>query len=290
MNKNKLSVAIATYNEEANLARCLESVKNIADEIIIVDGSSTDDTVEIARKFNAKILVRDNPPIFHINKQKAADMCTGDWILHMDADEVISPELADEIKAIGKMSQGEINSRELKSPDTKLFYRHQQLLEQRDRKYGLAEGDIVAYFIPRKNLFLGKYLRYGGVYPDGVIRLTKNGKARWPCKSVHEQLEIDGQVSWLENSLLHYDSPTMGRYSLRAGRYINLKVQEFKNNKIQINIRNIFYYLFYKPLEVFLMMTFRHKGILDGWRGVTFAFFSGLHYPIAYLIYLKGNK
>lgn len=283
----KLSVALATYNEEENITRCLDAVSGIADEIIIVDGSSTDQTVEIARKLNAKILVKDNPPIFHINKQKAAEMCSGDWILHMDADEVVSSELADEIKIITGMSQGEINNRELKSPDTKLFYRHQQLLEQRDGKYGLTEGDIVAFFIPRKNLFFGKYLRYGGVYPDGVIRLTKNNKAEWPCKSVHEQMKIDGRVSWLENSLLHYDSPTLNRYMLRAGRYINLKVNEFKENKVQINLRNSLYFIIYKPLEVFLIMTIRHKGILDGWQGVTFALFSALHFPIAYIKYWR---
>lgn len=288
--KNKLSVALATYNEEANLAQCLESIRQLADEIIIVDGSSTDKTVEIAEKFNAKVLIKDNPPIFHINKQKALELCQNEWILQLDADEVVSPDLASEIKEIIKMNQDQINNRKLEGRDIKLFCRHQKLLEQRDGGYGVENGDIVAFFIPRKNNFLGKFLRYGGTYPDGVIRLVKNQKAIFPCKSVHEQITIDGRVSWLKNSLFHYDSPTLSRYHLRASRYINLKVQEFRDINVKINTKNFIYYVFYKPLQVFLMMIFRHKGILDGWRGVTFAFFSGLHYPIAYLIYLKGKN
>ena len=84
MARKTLSVVLATYNEEANLASCLYSVKEIADEIVIVDGSSTDKTVEIAKKFKAKIKVTTNKPNFHINKQMAIDMATKDWILQLD--------------------------------------------------------------------------------------------------------------------------------------------------------------------------------------------------------------
>jgi glycosyltransferase involved in cell wall biosynthesis len=96
----KISVVLATYNEEENLPRCLESVKSLASEIVIVDGTSKDKTVEIAKAFGAKVLVTTNPTNFHINKQKAIDRATGDWILQMDADEVVSEELSSEIKKI----------------------------------------------------------------------------------------------------------------------------------------------------------------------------------------------
>ena len=89
--KITLSVAIAVYNEEKNLGACLSSIASIADEIVLVDGGSTDNTIEIARKFTSKIIRTDNPPIFHLNKQKALDACTGDWILQLDADEVVTP-------------------------------------------------------------------------------------------------------------------------------------------------------------------------------------------------------
>ena len=91
----KLSVAIATFNEEKNIRDCLKSIENIADEIVIVDGSSTDNTVNIAKSFNAKVIIRDNPQNFHINKQLAFEKTTGDWILYLDADERVSKQLAD---------------------------------------------------------------------------------------------------------------------------------------------------------------------------------------------------
>ena len=95
----KLSVVLATHNEEANLARCLDSIKDITDEIIVVDGQSTDKTVSIAKKYKAQVIVRENPANFHINKNIAIEKATGDWILQLDADEVVSPELASEIRS-----------------------------------------------------------------------------------------------------------------------------------------------------------------------------------------------
>src|SRR5476651_1626952 len=106
----KITVALAVFNEEKNLDACLESVKDIADEIVIVDGTSTDKTVEIAKKFNSRVLVTDNPPIFHINKQKAIDMAKNEWILQLDADERVSPELAKEIMNVISMSEDEIET------------------------------------------------------------------------------------------------------------------------------------------------------------------------------------
>src|SRR3989344_5910151 len=108
MNKPRLSAAIATFNEEENIKDCLESIKDIVDEIVIVDGSSTDKTVQIAKSFEAKILVTDNPANFHINKQKAFDKATGDWVLYLDADEKISKKLGEEIVKVIKMTNQEI--------------------------------------------------------------------------------------------------------------------------------------------------------------------------------------
>src|SRR5258706_16249311 len=96
--KNGISVVLATFNEEKNLPECLESVKNLVQEIVIVDGSSKDKTVEIAKKYKAKVFITSNPPIFHINKQKAIDKATEHWVFQLDADERVSEELAKEIK------------------------------------------------------------------------------------------------------------------------------------------------------------------------------------------------
>src|SRR5258706_5524892 len=107
--RQTLSVVLAVFNEEKNLAACLETVKDIADEIVIVDGSSVDKTVEIAKKFGAKIKITTNKPNFHINKQMAIDMATKDWILQLDADEHASKELKDEILEILNPSTKEFN-------------------------------------------------------------------------------------------------------------------------------------------------------------------------------------
>src|SRR3989344_4176570 len=156
----KLSAAIATFNEEDNIGDCLESIKNIADEIIIVDGSSNDKTVQIAKKFGAKVTVTNNPPIFHINKQKAFDLATGDWVLYLDADERVSKELGDEILKVVKMTNEEINQYQTQLKNRKLFLRHQKLLDGRDGQIGTLESDYVAFFFPRLNFFLGKFLKY----------------------------------------------------------------------------------------------------------------------------------
>ncbi len=96
----KLSVVLAVYNEENNLKNCLESVKNIAWEIVIVDGGSTDKTVEFAKQFGARIIQTSNPQNFHINKNKAIDAAKGDWVLQLDADEIVTKELEKEIKKV----------------------------------------------------------------------------------------------------------------------------------------------------------------------------------------------
>lgn len=283
----KLSVVLAVYNEEKNLGVCLESVKEIADEIVIVDGSSTDKTVEIAKKFNAKILVTDNPPIFHINKQKAIDMAKNEWILQLDADERVSPQLADEIKRVLAMSETELETYQQQLPRKELFKRHQELLEQRDGKIGNDSGAYAAFFIPRLNYFLGRYLRYGGVYPDGVIRLIRKGMAYLPCKDVHEQMAVKGKTGWLVNDLYHFDSPTFARYLQRNSRYIDLIAKELAKDKKNNNLQTQLDYLVIKPASWFFLTFFRHKGILDGYQGFLFSLFSALRFPRAYVRFKK---
>lgn len=287
---SKLSVVLAVFNEENNLKDCLESVKNIADEIVIVDGGSSDHTVEIAKSFKAKIIETDNPPIFHINKQKALEAAKNEWILQLDADERVSEKLSKEIAEVITMDEEKLNDYQKNLPNKKLFLRHQILIEKRDGKIGSEGEEYTAFFVPRLNYFLGKYLKYGGVYPDGVIRLVKNGKARFPAKDVHEQIEIKGRVGWLQNDLLHFDSPNFKRYLERNNRYINLIVDEMKNDKIGKGLNQWISYFIVKPVSWFLMTQIRHKGILDGWQGIVFSFFSALRFPRAYFRYLVGGN
>lgn len=251
----KLSIAIAAFNEEENIGRVLSSVKDLADEIIVVDGSSTDKTVEIAKKFGAKVTITDNPPIFHINKQKAIDQCSGDWIFQLDADEEITLELAGEIKEIVKKG-----------------------------------SQFSAFWIKRKNYFLGRCLKKGGQYPDPVIRFFKKGKARLPCKSVHEQMEVEGEIGWLKNDMLHFSVPTFSRYLTNSNRYTTLTAMEFKERNLPLNLFTTIIYIIVVPLKIFLNIYFRHKGFMDGFPGFIFALFSGLHFPTAYIKYWELTK
>ncbi len=283
----KLSVVLAVRNEEANIGRCLTSVKSISEDLVVVDEHSTDKTREIAKKLGARVYLEAHHDIFHITKEKALNKAKGDWVLQLDADEVVTPELSKEISRVINMSNDEIKARV--NPDISEaahFQRHQFLIEKRDGNIGKKTGEVVAFFIPRLNMFLGKPIKFGGVYPDGVIRLIKNGKAHFPQKSVHEQMQIEGEVSWLFEPILHYDSPTLTRYFKRFNRYTDLHAKELERRRAPKNPFYFFYYSFLKPIGIFLSIYLRHKGFLDGVQGFLWAVFSAMHYPIAYFKYL----
>lgn len=244
----KLSVCLAVYNEESTLASCLESVKDLATEIVVVDGGSQDQTMVIAKSFGAKIISAINPPIFHINKQLAIDRSGGDWILQLDADEELSPELKREIKEV------------ITSKTT-------------------ANG----YWIPRKNLFLGRFLQKGGQYPDYTLRLYRKGKGKLPCKSVHEQAIVEGKTGYLENPLIHNADPTFERYLFRFNRYTMLLSQDLQQEKVGIGIFSFMKYFLLKPVYWFVLTYIRHRGYTDGFPGFVFSFFSSLRFPVAYV-------
>jgi len=283
---NKLSVCWAVRNEEKHIGDCISSVKDIADELIVVDELSTDRTAKIASSLGARVIEEPHHPIFHITKQKAIDLASGEWILQMDADERVTSELAKEIKAVVGMTNEERDKHQQKLPDQKLFIRHKKLLEERDGQIGDEGGEYVAYLIPRRNFFLGKYLKYGGTYPDGVIRLFKKGQAYLPCKSVHEQYVVKGRVGWLQEHLLHLADTSFKHYLKRNSYYIDLIVNEMKAKGLKIDLINSVDYLVVKPIHWFLLTQIRHKGILDGWQGVVFSFFSALRFPRAYIRYI----
>lgn len=247
----RLSVVLATYNEEKNLPDCLLSIKDIADEIITVDGSSADNTVDVARQYGAKVVVVTNPPIFHINKQKAIDLAKKDWVLQLDGDERVTPELKEEIKKV-------LN----------------------------GKSQINGYWIPRKNWFLGRFLMKGGQYPDYTLRLYRRGKGRLPQESVHEQAVVEGEVGYLKNPLLHIAYPSFAGYLMRFDRYTNLIASELKASKVGFSPIAIAKYLFFLPTWWFFLTYIRHKGFMDSWQGFIFCFFSGLRFPVAYVKYV----
>ncbi len=291
----KLSVTLATRNEEKNIGACLESIKDIADEIIIFDEHSSDKTVEIAKKYGALVFDTDHESNFHITKVKANEKAKGEWILQLDADERLSKELAAEIAMVIGMNDEQIRKyldekAKKNSKKAGLFQRHQSLIESRDGKLEAGRKmEICAFYLPRVNYFLGKPLIHGGVYPDGVIRLFKKGKAHLPAHDVHEQMKVDGETAWLYGDLEHHDSPTFNRYLSRANRYTDLTAEEMKKQKIGLGVITLLRYSFIKPLAFFLKLYIRHLGILDGMRGFIWSLFSALHFPIAYFKYYSQS-
>lgn len=252
-NKFNLSIALAVFNEEGNLSTCLDGIKSITDEIVIVDGGSSDKTVEIAKSYGANVMVEENRENFHINKQHAIDACTHDWILQLDADERVSSMLLEEIRQV-------ITSNPLVAAD--------------------------AYYLKRRNYFLGRWMNKGGMYPDPVIRLFRRGKARLPQASVHEIMTVDGTTKWLDNDLLHIADPNFTRYLMRSNRYTSLQASDWlKENKIGTSTTSILTYMIFKPLVRFLEIYIRHKGFQDGFPGFVFAWYSGLHIASSYVKY-----
>lgn len=184
-----LSVAIVSFNEEANLVRTLESVK-WADEIVVVDSGSTDRTCKIARQYGARVI--SEPWRGYVaQKQYAIDLCTKDWVLLLDSDEQVSPGLAEEIRAA------------IKDP-------------------AAAAG----YKLPRKNLFLGRWMRHGGFYPDPKLRLFRRGQGYVTGHDPHDRCELKPHVpqhiAQFRNALVHYTYPTLTLYLDHMNRYSSL--------------------------------------------------------------------
>ena len=274
----KISVAVATYNEEKNIGKCLSSVADWVSEIVMVDGSSTDKTVEIAKKFKAKVIITDNPPIFHINKQKAIDACTGDWILQLDEDEIVNRELKDEILEV--IQRPSNCHPEFISGSSKMLKQ-----VQHDKKNQSING----YWIPRKNFFLGRFLMKGGQYPDYALRLYKKGKGHLPCKSVHEQAIVSGKVGYLKNPLQHFPYENFSEYLEHFRRYTDIFAREYKEGSLGINPVSFINYLLIKPIHWFLLSYLRHKGFMDGCPGLVFSFFSSLRFPVSFIKYLLNK-
>ncbi|MBI3558877.1 glycosyltransferase family 2 protein [Candidatus Gottesmanbacteria bacterium] len=226
--KTKISAAVLTYNEEENIEGCLESVK-WADEIVLVDEKSSDKTVEIAKKYTKKVFLVDHDPMFHKNKQIALDKCTGNWILQIDADEKVTVELQKEILSImGK------------------------------------ESFFSGYKVPRKSKIFGKYLEHTGWYPDYQIKFFKNGKAKYLCETVHEQLKVDGEIGTLANNLIHNHYNSVAQFIDRLNRYTTNDAEYLLGKKENILWVDALRF----PADEFLKRFFYLEGYKDGLHGL----------------------
>ena len=226
-----LSIAIITNNEEANLARTLASAR-WADEIVIVDSGSTDDTAVIARECGAKFFVEEWKG-FGAQKNSAIAKCSGDWVLALDADEEVSPALAEEIRTL---------------------------------LAGQPQHD--AYFLPRRNFFLGRWMRHGGYYPDPKLRLFRRGSAQFEERAVHETIRPTGTPGRLRGDLLHHAYPTLDAYIEHMNRYSALgAAQAIARGKSSRSLLAFFWNVLVVPIATFKYNYFLRLGFLDGREG-----------------------
>ncbi len=227
-----LSVAIIAKNEEANLPRTLASIR-WADEIVIVDAGSTDRTPEIARESGAKFFTEEWRG-FGAQKNFAISQCTSDWVLALDADEEVSAELAQEI---------------------------------RTQLAGLPE--CLAYFLRRRNFFLGRWLRHGGYYPDPKLRLFRRGTAQFEERAVHETIRQTGPAGRLRGDLIHHAYSTLDCYIEHMNRYSTLgAAQAIARRKTSRSIFAFLWNVFIVPVATFKYNYFLRLGFLDGREGL----------------------
>jgi glycosyltransferase involved in cell wall biosynthesis len=224
-----LSVVIITLNEEANLARTLKSVA-WADEIVVLDSGSTDRTREIAQGFHAKFFVEPWKG-FAAQKNSALQKANGDWILSLDADEEVESALAEEI-----------------------------------RKTLAGDPSVSGFWIPRKNFFLGRWIRHGGFYPDPKLRLFRRGAAAFEARRVHEDLRLAGPTAKLTNNLLHHAYPTLTGYLEHMNRYSSLGAEAMADEKRQVGFS--FVDIVIRPRLTFFYNYFLRGGFLDGREGL----------------------
>jgi glycosyltransferase involved in cell wall biosynthesis len=233
-----LSVAIITLNEEANLSRTLASVQ-FADEIVVVDSGSTDRTAEIATSFKARLFAEPWRG-FAAQKNFAIERCTGTWILSLDADEALSPELQTEIRALLS---------------------------------GTPSAD--AYLLRRRNIFLGRWVRYGGYYPDAKLRLFRRHSAnfappaRFTDRAVHETVAVEGTLETLRNDIIHHTYPTIENYIEHLNHYSTLGTQTVidRGRTSRSTIAFVLNILVF-PYLIFLRGYILRLGFLDGREGL----------------------
>lgn len=268
MGKTPVSIIVLTYNEEANIRSCLESLKDFTDEIFLLDSFSTDKTLEIAREYTEKIF--QNPFVDWVQQRNWAFNnlpFSYQWIFVLDADEQLTKELCLEISTT---------------------------LASSIQKYD-------GYYIKRNFIFLGKWLKYGGNQKDFILRLMKKDKARYVTTSgFREKIVVDGTIGLLTSPMLHEDHKYLGAWiekqNLRAdidAREIHNKQEKFSNSSLfkKENVEH-FYRIWLqekiwtrlpsliRPFIKFVYHYFLRLGFLDGKEGFIYWFLIGLWYPL----------
>jgi glycosyltransferase involved in cell wall biosynthesis len=240
----RISVAVITLNEADRIERLLESTR-FADEVVVVDSGSTDGTVEKCLSAGARV-IRRRWEGYAAQKMFAMEQACGDWILNLDGDEALSPELACEIL---------------------------------DRVRG-APPEVVGFSMPRLSLYLNRWIRHGGWYPDRKTRLVRRGRARWKGDGIHEVLEVDGRVDRLEANLLHYVYRDIADQVRTINRFSSVFAESVPSRASGLTL----VWGMFHAAGKFLECAIWKAGLLDGPPGLVIAMNS------AFYVFLKHAK
>lgn len=225
-----LSVIVITHNEAARLQACLESVA-FADERVVVDSGSTDDTVAIARSLGARVVQTSDWPGFGPQKNRALDLATGDWVFSIDADERVPAQL-----------QGQIQD-------------------------AVARGTFGAYTVGRRSSYCGQYMNHSGWYPDRVVRLVRRGHARFSDALVHESLQVKGPVGRLEGDLLHESYANLESVLDKVNRYSTAGARDLHRKGVKGSLAKAVGHGLWAFLRTYVL----RRGFLDGRLGMALA-------------------
>lgn len=250
-----ISVVLSVFNEEAKLARTLASLA-WADEIIVIDNESTDQTAAVAKKYGAILYKEKNNLMLNINKNKGFTKAKCDWILCLDADEVVTKELAEEIEKVLQNPK----------PETRNL--------------------IAGYWIPRKNIIFGKWIQHGLWWPDKQLRLFRRGKGKFPCEHIHEYIKIEGPVGQLVQPYIHYNYESIHQYLTKIDR---------ASTSEAINLREIHYQIMWYdalrfPMSDFLKIYFAQRGYKDGLHGLVLALLQAFYSFCTFAKLWEGEK
>jgi len=251
--KVPLSVVIISKNESSRIRDCLESVHGWAEEIILVDDDSADNTKEIAGKYTDKIFTR-KMEVEGRHRNWAHSQARCDWVLSLDADERMTKELKDEIK---------------------------EILDK--------QTTAAAFTIPRKN-FIGDYwLQWAGQYPSPQLKLFRKDKFRWEEAEVHPRAFLEGECHHLKNPLLHYTYRDFSDFLKKLNNQTTLEAKKwikvYKDNPKKANYKMNLLHVFWRCLDRFFRAYIRKQGWRDGFRGFMVSFFSSLYQIISFAKY-----
>lgn len=246
--RSEISAFLITYNEERNIRACLESI-SFCDEIVIIDSFSTDRTLEIAQKFGAKVIQRPWPG-YREQKSFGLAATTKEWVLNLDADERVSPELQENILQV-------------------LREDYQKKKEASPR----LGADISGYYINRVVFYLGRWWRRGGWYPEYRLRFFRRNRASWGGVDPHERALVEGETARLDGELQHFTYRNLGEQLTRLHHYATLAA----NEEFKIGNRATFSKLFFNPFIRIFKFFFLKGGFREGSAGLIVAIAEGYY-------------